>query len=116
MSGTTLSNAITPAKQFNLFAEDDKTIQERFVKFHTEFPKVYDLFKAFALQLVAKGHKGLGGRMIIERIRWEFATDNSKDAAGFKINNYFIAHYVRMFINEYPELAERFETRQIKVA
>lgn len=94
-----------------LFSEE--TVQERFVKFHHQFPKVYDLFRSFALQLIRKGHKQIGARMIIERIRWEFAT-GSQDEMGFKINNDFIAHYARMFQNEFPELKDFIETRAIR--
>lgn len=105
------ATAISPV-QFNLFAEQN-SVYVRFTKFHTQYPKVYELFKAFALDLIRKGHTRIGARMIIERIRWEFAT-GSKDDMGFKINNDFICHYARLFINEHKEYAEYFDTRQIK--
>jgi hypothetical protein len=111
MPGTSSAVSCIEPLQFDFL--DDETIQERFVKFHRKHPKVYDLFKAFSIQLIKKGHKKLGARMIIERIRWEFATTET-DERHFRINNYFIAHYARVFINDYPEYADFFETRKIK--
>lgn len=111
---TSICNTAITQPGLNLFGDYNKTIQERFVKFHQEYPKVYDLFKAFAIQLIKKGHKKVGARMIIERIRWEFATGDSKDEMGFKINNYFIAHYARLFIQQHPEYKEFIETRTIR--
>jgi len=111
MQGTVHNTAIVQQTLPLFFS--DKTIQERFVKFHSQHPKVYDLFRSFALQLIRMGHKKIGARMIIERIRWEFAT-GSKDEMGFKINNYFIAHYSRLFIHEFPEYSDRIETRSIR--
>lgn len=93
-----------------------ETIADRFAKFHAENPRVYLLFKRFALQLIEE-HKfnKIGARMVIERVRWECYT-GSKDDKGFKINNYYIAHYARMFQKEFPQYQEHFETRELKVA
>jgi hypothetical protein len=107
-SAATISNNVRLLPMFS-----DETVQERFVRFHHQYPKVYDLFRSFALKLIQTGHKQIGARMIIERIRWEFAT-GSKDEMGFKINNDFIAHYARMFQNEYPVYKEFIETRAIR--
>lgn len=98
--------------QSDLFA-DVKGIRKRFEDFHLQHPNVYLLFEKFAVALIAKGHKKLGAKMIIERIRWEYAT-NSKDDQGFKINNDFTAHYSRMFIRNHPQYKEYFEFREIK--
>ncbi len=105
------ARAVSGVKQASIFGEN--TVHQRFVTFHGEFPRVYELFKAFAFELIKQGHKRLGGRMIIERIRWEMAT-GSKDEQGFKINNDFIAYYTRLFIHEHKQYSEYFETREIK--
>lgn len=109
---TSVHNTAITQNRLPLFMSDS-TIQARFVRFHQEYPKVYDLFKSFALQLIKKGHRKVGARMIIERIRWEFAT-GSKDDMGFKINNYFIAHYARLFLQENPQYKDYIETRSIR--
>ena len=96
--------------QMNLFS---KTIAARFEKFHKENPRVYMLFKVFALQLLQRGHTRIGAKMVMERVRWEFET-GSKDTRGYKINNDFIAHYARLFVREFPEHEECFEFRILK--
>jgi len=93
---------------------DNKSIYDQFVRFHRQHPKVYELFKAFSLQLIKKGKTTLGAKMIIERIRWEMET-GSHDEAGFKINNNYTAHYARLFMQEHKEYTGYFETREIKV-
>lgn len=98
--------------QSTLFS-DVNSIYQQFMQFHTQNPRVYELFKAFSFQLIKSGKKSLGAKMIIERIRWEMAT-GPKDAAGFKINNNYTAHYARLFIQEHKEYADYFETREIR--
>lgn len=99
--------------QIDLFASIDGW-RKRFEDFHLTNPQIYLLFERFAKELIAKGHKKLGARMIIERIRWECATNSQKDDAGFKINNMFIAHYARLFIQKNPQYKDYFEFREIK--
>ena len=82
-------NIQLPPRQGDLFDANAETNYNKFLEFHREYPKVYELFEKFTLQLIYKGHTSLGAKMVIERIRWEMATDGSKDASGFKINNNF---------------------------
>jgi hypothetical protein len=112
MTTETIKDPASQAVQADLFA-DLKGIRKRFEDFHLKHPHVYLYFERFALELVKKGHKKLGAKMIMERIRWEIFTE-SKDDAGFKINNDFVAHYARMFIKNHPDQKELFEFRIIK--
>lgn len=100
--------------QADLFGQRERLWYVKFLDFHTKNPQVYLLFERFAKQLIERGHKKLGARMIIERIRWEAATGGAKDDDGFKINNMFIAHYARTFIKNNPQYTEYFELREIK--
>ena len=109
---STGSNSPITAQMPTLF-EDERSIYQAFILFHTKYPRVYELFTAYCLQLIRGGHKKIGAKMVIERIRWEFAT-GSKDAQGFKINNNFTAHYVRLFQQNYRDYAGYFETRSIR--
>lgn len=97
--------------QLNLF--QNKTIADGFAKFHHDNPRVYMLFKIFALQLLKNEPKRIGAKMIMERVRWECFT-GTKDELGYKINNNYTAHYARMFIKEFPQHWQHFETRKIK--
>lgn len=85
----------------------------KFLDFHTKYPTVYRLFEKFALQLIQAGHKKMGSKMIMERIRWEVFVD-AKDKDGFKINNNFTAYYSRMFIKNNPQYKDYFEFREIR--
>ncbi len=103
-----------PLPQLDLF--NPKSSQyESFLRFHIKYPQVYRLFEKFAMQLISKGHKTLGSKMIIERIRWEVATE-SMDEDGFKINNNYTCYYSRLFMKNNPQYADYFETREIKRA
>lgn len=102
------------APQLDLFNPDDSQY-ERFLRFHLKYPQVYRLFERFANQLLEKGHKTLGSKMIIERIRWEVATE-SMDDDGFKINNNYTCYYSRLFMDKNPMRKGCFETREIKRA
>lgn len=100
--------------QLDLF-DSGSTQYEKFLRFHIKYPQVYRLFEKFAMQLISKGHKTLGSKMIIERIRWEVATE-SMDEDGFKINNNYTCYYSRLFMKNNPQYADCFETREIKRA
>jgi len=97
--------------QGNLFTQQNGNYVD-FLVFHSTYPKVYMLFEKYALQLIAAGHTKLGAKMIIERIRWEFAT-GSKDADGFKINNNHTCFYSRLFITNHPQYKDFFEFRKV---
>lgn len=93
--------------------QSQETNRIRFLTFHLKHPRVYTLYDRFAKELISQGHKKLGSKMIIERIRWEYWT-GSHDEYNFKINNDFTAWYAREFIKHNPQYAEYFELREIK--
>lgn len=97
----------------NYKQQSGKSIQEAFTKFNKENPKVYDYFKQYFFYLYnRKGWQKVSAKLIIERVRWEvFTSTNDPD---FKINNNFTAHYVRLFLRDYPEYDKCFELRSIK--
>ena len=81
----------------------------KFQNFDRDNPHIYELFKKFSNQFFGKGHKRIGGRMIIERIRWETMVETTD--YDYKINNNYICHYTRKYIREFPEHREKFNTR-----
>lgn len=110
----TIQDPLQQVIQSDLFA-DVRGIRKRFEDFHLTHPQVYLLFEKFALALINKGHKKLGAKMIVERIRWEITFEHQvNDSEGFKINNDFVAHYARMFIKNHPTYKDYFEFRIIK--
>lgn len=100
--------------QLDLF-DPASSVHEQFLRFHLKYPQVYRFFEKFAKQLLDRGHKKIGSKMIVERIRWEVATE-SMDADGFKINNNYTCHYSRLFMKNNPQYGDCFETREIKRA
>lgn len=100
---------VIQAELFNVKRSNYK----KFLDFHIQHPQVYILFEKFALQLIDVGHKKLGSKMIMERIRWEIST-GSKDDDGFKINNNYTAHYSRLFAKNNPLYQDYFEFRTVR--
>ena len=96
------------------------TVQDNFNAFHTANPHVYSLYKHFAYEAFSKGAKRISSKLIIERIRWE--TTIGTTGAGwsvakgkkFLIDNRFTAWYARKFIEDFPRLSDRLETRSIR--
>lgn len=78
-------------------------------KFHKKNPRIYLLYKRFALELIDAGVPQLGSQMIFERIKWE---KTLQDGKPFKINNNYIAFYARLFVKEFPEYAHMFRFRR----
>jgi hypothetical protein len=90
-------------KQAQIFNEPTEV---KFNNFNNENPRVYELYKKYALALIQRGHKRIGSKMIIERIRYEtklLTTD--KD---YKINNNYTAHYARLFTRDFPQHVDKF--------
>lgn len=99
--------------QMELFSPMERSYYKKFLDFHIVHPQVYILFDRFAKQLAERGHKRLGAKMIMERIRWEIST-GSKDHDGFKINNNYTCYYSRLFIKNNPDYKDHFEFREIR--
>lgn len=95
---------------------------KKFVAFHAANPDVYELFKRFAFEAIAAGHKTISSDMILHRIRWE--TDVATKAAGWeptskrslKINNTHSAYYARLFIIDHPGHAALFKLRKARTS
>ena len=96
------------------------TVQAKFAAFHAANPEVYNLYKRFAYELIQRGCARLSSKLIIERIRWETAVQTTGagwNAAGktkFLLDNRYTCWYSRQFIADFPNLADRFEIREIK--
>lgn len=90
---------------------------EEFLTYHSKNPKVYDLFKQYTLQLLENGHTRVGARLVIERIRWDNLL-NTIDSSKFKIRNVFVADYSRLFMKDFPQYGQVFNTatRSVKLA
>lgn len=90
-----------------------KSIEQAFIDFHKDNPKVYEYFKKYVKQMIQSGCKKLSSKLIINRIRWEVFIETSGDDP-YRINDAFTAHYSRLFIQHYPQYEDMFEFRRLR--
>jgi len=86
-----------------------KWTQDNFNLHDKKNPEIYELFVRFALQ-VAKRRSYYSAKNIFHRIRWE--TMIKEKQSQFKIDDGWISHYARKFVNEYPKHSELFKFRE----
>lgn len=87
------------------------TLEEKFIKYDRENPRVYEYFIQFAAEMIAAGRKKLSASLITERIRWE-VNIRTKCDDQFKISNNHRAFYSRKFMEDFPEYAGYFVIKQ----
>jgi len=86
-----------------------KWTAENFEKHCAEHPEIYDVFVRFALEAASK-RPYFSAKSIFHRIRWY--TQIEDNSSEFKIDDGWISHYARKFMNDYPCHDGFFETRQ----
>ena len=89
----------------------NKVLLNRFLSFHKENPKIYELFIKYAIEAKNAGRPRFSQVMIINRIRWYSVIETRGD--DYKLNNDFIALYVRMFLSEYPHYGGFFKLNKM---
>ena len=75
-------------------------------------PHFYPLFSRFTLQLANRGHRNIGARLVIERIRWESMIRTSGDP--WKLNDHYTPIYARRFMRDHPRLDGLFRLRGLR--
>lgn len=76
-------------------------LHAKFMQYHRDNPKVYELFKKYTFKAIRAGYSRLSADLIMHRVRWE-TNIVTKDDINFKISNNHIAYYSRLFMGEYP--------------
>lgn len=92
----------------------EMSIQERFELFNQRNPFIYEAAVRLAKDLRNRGHKRIGIKMILEVVRWEHARSTQDPTCSWKINNSYSSRYARMIAENVPELADAFETRELR--
>lgn len=87
-------------------------LREKFVKFHEDNPKVWELFTKFTFDVIGTGRKHYSVNAIFERIRWH--TDIETEGDSFKLSNNHRAYYARHFHEKYPEYDGFFKTKELR--
>ncbi len=86
-------------------------LAEAFEDFHLKNPRVFELFRHFANQAYAAGHKHYSADAIMHRVRWETSIETTGRA--FKINNNHVAYYARRLMETSPMHKGFFRTRRV---
>lgn len=86
--------------------------RQRWLDWHAANPHVYELFKRFTFEAIARGHKRLSAWLVVNRIRWETSIETS--GGDFKLSNCHIAYYARLFMDEFPQHRGFFRTKPLK--
>lgn len=90
--------------------DDAFTLADRFEMFHQANPHVADALEILAAQWLAAGHRKVGMKALVERLRWESGIRTRGD--GYVLNNSYTAFYARLLIARRPEWAECIATRR----
>jgi hypothetical protein len=86
------------------------TLEQQFLAFHRTNPHVYQALRRLALELVGRGHRRIGIKMLFEVLRWQYALRTDDPNSEFKLNNAYTSFYARL-LNQEPELCGCFELR-----
>lgn len=87
------------------------SIAEQFALFHVANPHVYREIVRLARWLrTERGFQSIGMKAIFEQLRWSYRL-KTKDSK-WKLNNNYTAHYARLVMEQEPDLAGFFPTRE----
>jgi hypothetical protein len=88
----------------------ERSIDERFQRFHEANPHVYDELRKLAYRARRAGARRIGVKMLFEVLRWRHTLRTQGD--DFKLNNNYHSRYARLLMQE-PGLEDCFETRSL---
>lgn len=92
----------------------EPSIQERFYAFDQTNPHVYARLEQMTAQLVARGRRRVGMKMLFEVLRWERALSTDDPTSEFRLNNVYSSRYSRKLMDAHPEWEGIFGTRELK--
>ena len=88
------------------------TMKEQFCVFHVQNPQVFRALEEMTEQMVKRGRKHLGLKMMVEVLRFNYYLTTSDPNSEFKVSNNYTSHYARLLIDVHPEWAGLFELRE----
>lgn len=86
-----------------------KWTKENFDKHHAENPDIYSIFCRFAFD-AARVRDYFSAKAIMHRVRWYTSIEERN--SEFKIDDGWISHYARKFMEDYPQHEGFFEIRK----
>ena len=90
------------------------TPAERFAQFHANNPQVYSALKSMTAELVNRGRRKIGIKMLFEVLRWNYYMKTDDPNSDFKINNNYAPYYARLLIEKHPEWNDLFQLREMR--
>tara|TARA_R100001463_G_scaffold43947_3_gene91514 strand:- start:27196 stop:27507 length:312 start_codon:yes stop_codon:yes gene_type:complete len=85
--------------------------QENFVRYHRDNPHIWEGFIKYTMQVASK-RDYFSAKAVFHRMRWDTAI--GEDGADYKLNDGWISHYARKFMDEFPQYEGFFQTRSRK--
>jgi hypothetical protein len=92
----------------------DKSIDAAFEAFDAANPHVGENLVRLARRLKKAGRTRIGIGHLFEVLRWEYAIQTEHRESQYTLNNNYRSRYARKIIDEYPELQDMFEIRELK--
>ncbi len=101
---------VTTAMQNNMHG---KWTKENFEEFHKNNPRIYILFIKFTNMVIERKRKYYSAKAIFHRIRWEtmMSSTTHQLLGDFKIDDGWISHYARKFMDDFPQHRGFFKTQ-----
>jgi hypothetical protein len=98
-------------EQLQLIYQSGRDIEQDFWQFHEANPEIYAKLVNLARTVKAAGHERYGMSALFERLRWHHFVE-LRSQEPFKANNNFRSFYSRLIMEQEPDLADFFETRE----
>lgn len=90
------------------------TPADKFEEYHRLNPQVYSALEQMARDLINRGRRKVGIKMLMEVLRWNYQMQTQDPNSDFKINNNYAPYYARLLIQNNPTWADVFELRAIR--
>lgn len=90
------------------------TPADKFEEYDRLNPQVYQALEQLTANLVARGRRKIGIKMLLEVLRWDYQMKTEDPNSDFKINNNYAPYYARLIIERNPQWADVFELRAIR--
>ena len=96
--------------------EPEASLADRFAAFHAANPHVADALEQLAGQWFAAGHRKVGMKALVERLRWESGIRT--EGSAYRVNNSHVSFYARLLLErlDAPDTATehaRLDTRLV---
>jgi hypothetical protein len=97
----------------NVFAEYPSKVVDRFTRWHSQNPNIFERFKELARKIRSTGKKKYGARCIVEKIRYDL-DERTVGEDVFEINSDYVPMLARLLIDEDPTFETFFSLRVVR--